>query len=46
VNETAPSEVIYFDASDKKTPSEDIPNPTSAPVTSSAVVPAAVQTQT
>jgi hypothetical protein len=45
-DETAPSEDIYFDASDKKTPSEDLPNPTSAPVTSSAVVPAAVPTQT
>jgi hypothetical protein len=46
VNETAPSEDIYFDAFDKKTPSENIPNLTSAPVTSSAVVPAAFPTQT
>jgi hypothetical protein len=42
----APFEDIYFDAFDKKTPSEDIPNLTNAPVTSSAVVPAAVPTQT
>jgi hypothetical protein len=32
VNETVPSEDIYFDASDKKTPSEDISNATNAPV--------------
>jgi hypothetical protein len=31
--ETASTEDIYFDASDKKTPSEDIPNATNAPVT-------------
>jgi hypothetical protein len=35
VNKTASSEDIYFDASDKKTPSEDIPNPTNAPVSAS-----------
>jgi hypothetical protein len=46
VNETASSEDIYFDASDKKMPSEDIPATTNAPITSSAVVPAAVSTQT
>jgi hypothetical protein len=39
-------EDIYFDASDKETPTEDIPATTNMPVTSSAVVLAAVPTKT
>jgi hypothetical protein len=37
VNEAAPSEDIYFDASDKKTPSENFSNFTNASITESAV---------
>jgi hypothetical protein len=37
VNEAAPSEDIYFDAADKKTPSENFSNFTNAPITESAV---------
>jgi hypothetical protein len=42
LDETATSEDIYFDASDKKTASEDISNTTDAPATASATVPVAV----
>jgi hypothetical protein len=41
MDKTASSEDIYFDASDVKAPSKDIPTPTDVPATASAAAPAA-----